>query len=69
MDKAYRETDTISAVIQSTEQTVRQFRKAAAKVRRENRDPAKAREFLLRAGIIEKHKGSPNGVRLAKRFR
>jgi hypothetical protein len=56
-------------VTQSIEQLVKRFRKAAAKARRENRDPAKARAFLLRAGIAEKSKTSPNGIRLAKRFR
>jgi hypothetical protein len=54
---------------QSVEQVVKQFEKAAAKIRRENRDPAKARAFLLRAGIAEKSKSSPNGIRLAKRYR
>ena len=53
----------------SVEQIVRDHIKAARAVRRENRDPAKARAFLLRAGIIEKSKSSPNGIRLAKRFR
>jgi hypothetical protein len=56
-------------VTQSVEKTVKEFRQIARKLRRENRDPAKARAFLLRAGIIEKHKSSPNGVRLAKRYR
>jgi hypothetical protein len=56
-------------MIQSVEQVVKQHLLAARKVRTENRDPAKARAFLLRAGILEKSKSSPNGVRLAKRFR
>jgi hypothetical protein len=58
-----------SAVVQSVEQIVKEHRKAAAKVRKQNRKPAKARAFLIRAGILERHAGSPNGVRLAKRFR
>jgi predicted transcriptional regulator len=55
-------------VTQSVEQVVRTFRKAVA-VNRGNSTPAKARAFLLRAGIVEKNKKSPNGVRLAKQFR
>jgi hypothetical protein len=54
---------------QSVEQIVKQHLRAARKLRRQNRDPAKARAFLLRAGIAEKSKSSPNGIRLAKRFR
>jgi hypothetical protein len=56
-------------VYPSVEQVVRDYRKASRKLRREIRDRAKARAFLLRAGIIEKHKSSPGGFRLAKRFR
>jgi hypothetical protein len=56
-------------VTQSVEQIVKRYREASAKVRRENRDPAKAKAFLLRAGIAEKSKSSPTGIRLAKRFR
>ena len=59
----------IPKVTQSVEQVVKQYRKASRKLRREIRDPAKARAFLLRAGIIERHKSSPGGFRLAKRFR
>jgi hypothetical protein len=54
---------------QTVEQVVREYRKASRKFRRDMRDPAKARAFLLRAGIAEKSKSSPNGIRLAKRFR
>jgi hypothetical protein len=54
---------------QSVEKVVKRFRVIAQKLRRENRDPAKARAFLLRAGIAEKHKSSRNGIRLAKRYR
>ena len=57
------------AMYPSVEQTVRDFHKGMKKLRREHRDPAKARAFLVRAGIAELHKGSPNGIRLAKRFR
>jgi hypothetical protein len=59
----------ITKMLQSVEQIVRQSRKAAKKVRKANRNPAKAREFLIRAGIAERSKSSPNGIRLAKRFR
>jgi hypothetical protein len=59
----------INRVMPSVEQVVRDHMRAARKSRRENRDPAKARAFLLRAGIAEKSKSSPNGIRLAKRFR
>jgi hypothetical protein len=54
----------------SVEQVVRSYMKASAKLAREHRgNPKKAREFLIRAGIIEKHKSSPNGVRLVKELR
>ncbi len=53
----------------SVEQVVKRYREASRAVRRENRDPAKARAFLLRAGIAEKSTSSPTGVRLAKRYR
>ena len=53
----------------SPEQLAQQTMAALKKSLRENNTPEKARAFLLRCGIIEKHKGSPNGVRLAKRFR
>jgi hypothetical protein len=54
---------------QSVETVVKQFRRIAEKLQREHRDPAKARAFLLRAGIAERHKSSPGGVRLARRYR
>jgi hypothetical protein len=57
------------AMTQSVEQVVKRFEKAAARLRREHRDPQKAREFLIRAGIAVKSKSSPSGIRLAKRFR
>lgn len=54
---------------ESVEQIVLEYKKTSRKFRRDMRDPAKARAFLLRAGIAEKSSSSPNGVRLAKRFR
>jgi hypothetical protein len=56
-------------MIPTVEETVREFSRLVREARRKNNTPAKARAFLLRAGILEKHKSSPNGVRLAKRFR
>jgi hypothetical protein len=43
--------------------------KALARLRRETRDPAKARAFLIRAGIAEECKSAPNGIRLVKELR
>jgi tetratricopeptide (TPR) repeat protein len=59
----------IKHMTQTAEQVVKEFRRIARRLRLEHRDPAKARAFLLRAGIAEKHKSSPGGVRLAKRYR
>lgn len=56
-------------MVQSVEQIVREHRKASAAVRRKYNTPAKARAFLLKAGILERHRKSPNGVRLAKPYR
>jgi hypothetical protein len=56
-------------VTQTVEQVVRNYRKASASVREKYNTPAKAREFLVRAGILAKHKSSPGGVRLAKPYR
>lgn len=53
----------------SVEQTVREYRKASAALRKKYNTPAKARLFLLKIGILEKHAGSKNGVRLAKPYR
>jgi hypothetical protein len=64
-----RKAPIILQVTQSVEQVVRQYNKASRKVLRQTNTPAKARAFLLKAGILEKHSKSPNGVRLAKRFR
>ena len=54
---------------QSVEQVVRSYRAASAAVRRKYNTPAKAREFLVKAGILEKSSSSKNGVRLAKPYR
>jgi hypothetical protein len=56
-------------MVQSVEQLVREYRATSKRVLRENNTPEKARAFLLKAGILEKHSKSPHGVRLAKRFR
>jgi hypothetical protein len=53
----------------SVEKIVERHRKAALRVRKENRDPAKARAFLIRAGIAEKCPTAPNGIRLVKDLR
>jgi hypothetical protein len=68
VDTAELRADNPLGMHQSAEQVVRQFRKALA-ANRKNSSPAKAKAFLLRAGIAEKSKSSPSGVRLAKRFR
>lgn len=69
MDRPARDADNPRGMIPSVEQTVREFRKASAAVRRKYNTPTKARQFLIRAGILEKHLGSKNGVRLAKPYR
>lgn len=56
-------------VTQTSEQLVRNYRKASAVVRRKYNTPAKARLFLMKAGILERHAASKNGVRLAKPYR
>ena len=38
-------------------------------MRKKYNTPAKARAFLIKAGLIERHAGSPNGVRPTKWFR
>ena len=53
----------------SDEQIVKDYLKGVKKLRKINRDPVKAREFLIQAGIAEACKSAPNGIRLAKRFR
>lgn len=54
---------------QTVEQVVREYQKASKRVLSKVKTPEKARAFLLKAGIIEKHPGSSNGFRLAKHFR
>ncbi len=54
---------------QSVEQLVRDQRKASTALRKKYNTPAKARQFLIKIGILEKHVGSKNGVRLAKPYR
>jgi hypothetical protein len=56
-------------VTQTVEQVVRRYRTASAAVRKKYNTPAKAREFLIKAGILEKHPSSKNGVRRAKPYR
>lgn len=56
-------------MIPSVEQTIREYRKASAALRKKYNTPAKARQFLLKIGILEKHARSKNGVRLAKPYR
>ena len=53
----------------SVENIVERHRRAALKVRKENKDPVKARAFLIRAGIAEKCPTAPNGIRLVKELR
>ncbi|HZL37056.1 MAG TPA: hypothetical protein VFC78_17180 [Tepidisphaeraceae bacterium] len=54
---------------QSVEQLVCSYRDASAAVRKKYNTRAKARQFLVKAGILEKHASSRNGVRLAKPYR
>jgi hypothetical protein len=54
---------------QSPEQLLREYRTASAALRRKYNTPAKARQFLIKAGILEKHAASRNGVRLARPYR
>lgn len=68
MDIAAKRSDN-SGMQMSVEEIVARHMKAARKVSRKLRDPAKAREFLIRAGIAEKSKSSPNGIRLVKALR
>jgi hypothetical protein len=56
-------------MLESIDQTVRKYRKASAALRKKYNTPAKARQFLVKAGILEKHATSKNGVRLAKPYR
>ena len=54
---------------QSVEELVRNYYLASAAVRRKYNTPAKARQFLVKVGILEKHASSRNGVRLSKPYR
>jgi len=56
-------------MIQSVDQIVRNYYKASAAMRRKLNTPAKARQFLIKAGILEKPAASKNGVRPAKPYR
>jgi hypothetical protein len=56
-------------MMQSVEQLVRNYRNASAAVRKKYNTPAKAREFLVKVGILEKHAPSRNGVRRSKPYR
>jgi hypothetical protein len=58
-----------SRMAQTVEEIVRDYDRASKLLLREKNTPAKARAFLLKAGILEKSARSPNGVRLAKRYR
>jgi hypothetical protein len=69
VDNRSRLADNPEEMMPSVEQVVRDFMKASAKLRKAHRDPKKARDFLIRAGIAEKDKSSPNCIRLAKPFR
>ena len=58
-----------SAMQPTVEQVVAQYRELSDKQRRKYRTATAARDFLIRAGIAERSSSSPNGIRLAKRFR
>jgi len=53
----------------SVEQIVRDNAKALKALRKKYNTPAKARAFLVKAGLLERHAGSRNGVRPAKPYR
>jgi len=56
-------------VTQSIEQLVSSYREASAAVRKKYNTPAKARQFLVKVGTLEKHASSKRGVRVAKAYR
>jgi|HubBroStandDraft_1064217.scaffolds.fasta_scaffold62583_2 hypothetical protein len=56
-------------VVESVETMLKHMRQASRRLGKKLNTPAKARAFLISAGIAVKSKSSPNGVRLAKRFR
>ena len=54
----------------STRETVKRFEKASASFRKAiQKDPQKAKTFLIKAGILVESKSSPSGVKLAKQLR
>jgi len=48
---------------------VKEHLAAAKQLRQQLKDPAKARQFLFRAGIAKPSKTNPNDVKIVKRFR
>jgi hypothetical protein len=56
-------------MVPSVEQIVDENRQASAAMRKKCNTAAKARQFLIKAGILEKHAKSRNGVRLAQPYR
>ena len=48
---------------------VQEHLEAARKLNQQLRDPAKARQFLVKAGIAKQSKSDPNDVQIVKRFR
>lgn len=69
MDKHPDQADNLFSMVQSVEQLVANYREASAAMRKKYNTPAKARQFLVKVGILEKHASSRNGVRLAKPYR
>jgi len=54
----------------TTEQDLKDFKKASAKIMREiGGDRNKALAYLVKIGILEKHRTSEHGVRLVKDLR
>jgi hypothetical protein len=53
----------------SPEENLRSYMEYSKELRRKVNTPAKARAYLLKIGILEKHAKSPHGVRLAKQYR
>lgn len=55
---------------QATEQDLKEYLDASKARRREfKKDPEKAKQFLIDAGILVRSRSSKNGVRLAKFYR
>jgi len=54
---------------QTMPKVVREYMEASRKLRKELKDPEKAKAFLLEAGLAEKCGSAPYGIRLAKRYR